>query len=373
MKNYNHEEGISFSADKIFYNPNMRFCRSFSSLAVGIILEKLNLLDGFCASGIRGIRYAKENKNVSSITFLDWSKNAIALAKKNAAKNKIKKAKFANEDVVKFLMRDHEEDFDLNFIELDPFGTPAPYLFAVFFRMNESRKKTFYLSATATDTAVLCGHEKTACVKNYHAKSLNNEFTHENGMRILLRRIAEAAAEFNFGIEPLVSLSDRHYIKIIVRCESGAAKSDESIGNFGYISYCEKCGWRESGKKIIEKCGNCANITVWGGPLWIGRLQDKETISKMRERNNKKEYENAEEIEKTLALIEGEIDMPMGYYNVHKMCKRLSMKSVPKMSRIIEELEVNGFKTVRTHFSDVSLKSSANVGKIAEIISGISD
>src|SRR3989338_4526188 len=192
MKNDNHEEGISFSANKIFYNSEMRFCRSFSSLAIGVIGEKLDVLDGFCASGIRGIRYAKENKNVRSVTFLDWSKNATALAKKNAVKNKIKKARFANEDAVKFLVGGAEEsDFDVNFIELDPFGTPAPYLFAVFFRMNENRKKTFYLSATATDTAVLCGHEKTACMKNYHAKSLNNEFTHENGMRILLRRISE--------------------------------------------------------------------------------------------------------------------------------------------------------------------------------------
>ena len=201
------EESKIFSADKIFYNPEMRFCRSFSSLAVGAIGEKLNVLDGFCASGIRGIRYAKENKNVSSVTFLDWSKNAIALAKKNAAKNKIsaRKAKIVNDDIVKFLVAD-ATDFEFNFIELDPFGTPAPYLFAVFFRMNQSGTKTFYLSATATDTAVLCGHEKTACLKNYHAKSLNNEFTHENGLRILIRRIAEAASEFNFGISPLVSL-----------------------------------------------------------------------------------------------------------------------------------------------------------------------
>ncbi|MEK6979456.1 MAG: tRNA (guanine(10)-N(2))-dimethyltransferase [Candidatus Micrarchaeota archaeon] len=363
------EESKIFSADKIFYNPEMRFCRSFSSLAVGAIGEKLNVLDGFCASGIRGIRYAKENKNVSSVTFLDWSKNAIALAKKNAAKNKIsaRKAKIVNDDIVKFLVAD-ATDFEFNFIELDPFGTPAPYLFAVFFRMNQSGTKTFYLSATATDTAVLCGHEKTACLKNYHAKSLNNEFTHENGLRILIRRIAEAASEFNFGISPLVSLSDRHYLKVIVKCESSAAKSDENIRNFGYISYCEKCGWRESWGKIIEKCGNCGNETRWGGPLWIGRLNDGETLSKMRKLNGKKDYEDIEEIEKILALIEGEIEMPPGYYNVHRMCRRISMKSVPKMSKIIEELNSLGFKTMRTHFSDVSLKSAANAKEFADAL-----
>lgn len=365
------EEGISFSADKIFYNPNMRFCRSFSSLAVGAIGEKLNVLDGFCASGIRGIRYSKENRNVRSVTFLDWSKNAIALVKKNAAKNKIRKAMFATEDITKFLICDSEGDkaeSDFDFIEIDPFGTPTPYLFAVFFRMNKSGKKSFCLSATATDTAVLCGHEKTACLKNYHAKSLNNEFTHENGLRILIRRIAEAAAEFNFGIEPLVSLSDRHYLKVIVKCESGAEKSDWSIGNFGYISYCDKCGWRESGKKIIEKCGNCGHETRWGGQLWLGKLQDDKTIARMRELNNKRDYGDNEELEKTISLIAEENDMPPGYFNIHKMCKRISMKSVPKMSKIIEALNTEGFKTVRTHFSDVSVKSRATISTLERML-----
>jgi len=67
------EEGISFTAGKnVFYNPNMKFCRSVSSLAVGVIGGKLSVIDAFCASGIRGIRYAKENSNVEKLTFLIW-------------------------------------------------------------------------------------------------------------------------------------------------------------------------------------------------------------------------------------------------------------------------------------------------------------
>src|SRR3989338_990674 len=122
MKNDNHEEGISFSANKIFYNSEMRFCRSFSSLAIGVIGEKLDVLDGFCASGIRGIRYAKENKNVRSVTFLDWSKNATGVSKKKGGKNKKKKGEVGKGGAVKVLGGGAEEsDFDVNFIELDPF------------------------------------------------------------------------------------------------------------------------------------------------------------------------------------------------------------------------------------------------------------
>ena len=126
--------------------------------------------------------------------------------------------------------------------------------------------------------------------------------------------------------------------------------------------------WGRKLGKIIEKCGNCGNETRWGGPLWIGRLNDGETLSKMRKLNGKKDYEDIEEIEKILALIEGEIEMPPGYYNVHRMCRRISMKSVPKMSKIIEELNSLGFKTMRTHFSDVSLKSAANAKEFADAL-----
>ena len=83
------EENIKFEVpERIFYNTKMRFCRSMSSLLVGAINElnneeKLSIIDGFSASGIRGIRYAKENKNVENVLFIDWNKEAIKTINKN--------------------------------------------------------------------------------------------------------------------------------------------------------------------------------------------------------------------------------------------------------------------------------------------------
>src|SRR4030042_730482 len=158
------EGAASISLSKqIFYNPEREFCRDFSSLAVGSIDAKLNLLDAMCASGIRGIRYAKENENIASTTFLDSNTDACALAKKNAKANKLKKAKVVEDEVNHFLFCCREPNFDL--IELDPFGTPAPFLHAACYALR--KKPSAYLSITATDTAVLCGAHAQACLKNY--------------------------------------------------------------------------------------------------------------------------------------------------------------------------------------------------------------
>ena len=108
--------------DGVFYNKEMQFCRSISSLAVGAINQELEVLDGFCASGIRGFRYLKENSNVKKLISLDVSKYALANAKVNAKLNKLK-TKLVCGDISKEAFN-HSGDF----IEIDPFGTPSPYL-----------------------------------------------------------------------------------------------------------------------------------------------------------------------------------------------------------------------------------------------------
>lgn len=346
------EENIEFETKGIFYNPQMHFCRSICSLAVGAIEEKITICDGFAASGIRGIRYAKENKNVTKTIFIDIEKSAVNYVKKNAKKNKIKfEAKAGNFSRLVF-------EIVADFLELDPFGSPAPYLYDAFRVFNPL--KIGYLSVTATDTAVLCGARPKACIKNYHSKPLNNEFTHETALRILLKKIAETAAEFNMGIEPCLSLSDRHYLKTIVKVTRSADAAYESMKKVGYVNYCPSCGFRNVSEFPEKTCKYCTDVERdYAGPLWLGELHNKGFLNKMIALNKKRNYEHKEKIEKTLNLMLGEIGMPPYYYNIHNICKRLHAKLVPKMEDVLKGLRKRGFKAVRTHFSNVSVKTDA--------------
>ncbi len=359
------EEKVKFATSKsVFYNPEMRFCRSMSSLAVGAIGEPLELVDAFCASGIRGIRYAKENKNVKRITFIDIDQAAVTLAKKNARANRLKfEAKKGNVSKLAF-------ETVADFLEIDPFGTPSPYLVDAFRFFNP--KKSAYLSATATDVAVLCGGKAAPCMKNYHAKPLNNEFTHETGLRILLKRMAETAAEFNMGITPLISFSDRHYLKTVLHVNRSADDAYGSLKRFGYVSWCRKCGWRASGV-FPQDCQNCRSAIGSGvefaGPLWLGELHDAQFLRKMAQLNKKRAYSDVAQLGRMISLMEGEIGMPPYYYNIHDMCKMQKCVSVPKMDVVLEKLQGMGHEARRTHFSPISIKTAAPYRALVDVLS----
>jgi len=364
------EESIGFSAPSgVFYNPAMRFCRSFASLALGAIPEKkLRVCDAFCASGIRGIRYARENRNVDDVTFLDIDKRAIASAKKNAKANKVKSS-FMQGNISRLVF-----DICADFLEIDPFGSPAPYLYDSFRAFNPLKRA--YLSVTATDVAVLCGGKTKACLKNYHSVPLNNEFTHETGMRIMIKKIAETAAEFNMGIEPLVSVSRQHFLKTVVKVTRGAELANDSMTKLGYVNFCESCGWRGSSQFPVSSCPNCSSRTqdtrhrtLFAGPLWLGELHERKTLERMADLNAKREYSDRDAIGKTLGRMQGEIGMPPFYYDIHQLCKLLNRKSVPKMDDVLSKMRKKGRAASRTHFSETAIKTDATLKTLESVIS----
>jgi tRNA (guanine26-N2/guanine27-N2)-dimethyltransferase len=349
------EENVSFSTSKdVFYNPNMRLCRSMSSLAVGAIGEKLELVDAFTASGIRGIRYAKENKNVKKLTLLDIDRRAIALAKKNIKASKLKapKAQTALGNISRLAF-----ELDADFLEIDPFGTPSPYLIDAFRYFNT--KKVAYLSVTATDVAVLCGGKTAPCQKNYHSKPMNNEFTHETGLRIMIKKIAETAAEFNMGIKPLISFSDKHYLKSVLEVRRSADLAFDSMKSLGHVSFCNSCGERGHSKFPVKSCPRCGAENDFAGFLWLGELHDADFIRKMAQLNVQREYADKVEIGHLLRLMETEVGMPPFYYNIHALCKLSRMKSVPTIDHVLKALESLGHKAYRTHFSPICIKTAA--------------
>ena len=352
------EEGIKFSTRKnVFYNPAMARCRSISSLAVGAIREKLDVVDAFCGTGIRGIRYAKENRNVKHVTFIDMEQAAIALARKNA---KGLKAAFKKGNMSKLAF-----EIAGDFLEIDPFGTPSPYLLDGFRYFNP--KKTAHISITATDVAVLCGGKTAACLKNYHSKPLNNEFTHESGLRILIKRIAEVAAEFNMGIKPLVSFSDRHYLKTIVKVKRGAVLANDSMKKLGHVFYCPGCGSRGHGR-FPQQCSHCGKKTDFAGPLWLGELHDLSFLRRMKRLNEGRGYSERVQIDGMLSLMEGEVGMPPYYYSIHAMGRLRKSGGIPKMSTVFSRLTKKGHRAARMHFSPISIKTDAPYSTLLEVV-----
>ena len=276
---------ISLAAG-VFFNPEMELCRSVFSLAVGAIGEKLSVVDAMCASGARGIRYKLENSNVGKLALVDANRKAIACAKKNAAANKVK-CRAAYADANGFLRKNA---FD--FVELDPFGSPSPFLHDTARCLAANRGG--FLSATATDVAVLCGAHHAACLKNYAAAPLNNEFCHENACRILAAAVAREFAPMNLAATPIFTLSHRHYVKVLFRVEEGAERAVEAMKKIGYISYCPSCQWRDGKRLPLQKnCPHCGALLQVGGPMHLGNLWDSALLERMLLLNAERKYSKA--------------------------------------------------------------------------------
>lgn len=343
----NHQKPES---SEVFYNPEMEMNRSLSVASAKAYFgkEKTKVLDPFSATGVRGVRYAKELKG--KVLASDVSQKAVNLTKKNAELNdaeiEIKREK-ANVIL-------NKKYFDL--IDIDPFGTPAPFLHSA----SKAIKNEGMLGITATDATALCGVYPKVCFRNYGAVPLRSEYCHEIAMRILISASAKAAAVYEKSIEPKLVLNDRHYFRLQLKVERGAKKSNKCLENLGFIYHCSNCGARkiEAGKFAEEKKCSCGNEFKIAGPVWTGKLFDKKFCKKVLPEIQEKK------LKKKVNLMIEEAGKPALYYDVHEVFKG---GSIPKMGKIIEKLEENGFEASRTHFKPTGIRTNAEIDKIQEI------
>ncbi len=348
------QTGGSKAEADVFYNPKMRFSRDLS-IAVLNAFGPEKVTDAMSATGIRGIRYAKEVKGVREVVLNDMSKKAYTLIKKNIKASKTENARAENKDANVLLS---EENSDA--VDLDPFGTPAPYM------DSAARSAKKLIMATATDTAVLCGVYPKTCLRTYGSTIVKTEFCHETGVRILLSSMAKAFALHDKAINPILSQSTDHYLRVFCRVEKGSRKADKALKKLGYIAYCSSCGHREIAETDKEdKCRCCGAKANVFGPVWSKEISDESVI--------RKSLEHAEEFpraKKLLAQLREESSAQPLYFDMHKICRSLKI-TPPKTEDILKALEEQGFKGVRTHMKKQGLKVDCDIETLKKIVKGI--
>ena len=348
--------------DRLFYNEHMHFCRSLSSLWVGTLPQIENTVDGFCASAIRGIRYKLENKNIKNIKFFDRSQLACETARKNLDINKIE-AQVIQSDSNKFFV--NETDFD--FVEIDPFGSPVPFLDMIF--LPDCKQKQKYISISATDTAVLCGAHKDACIKNYFSKPLDNEFCHETGLRILLSHIARSCAKNDWGLQPQFCFSHRHYFKVMLKITKSAIKAKQSVEDSKYyVKYCQNCAYRELSADFPQKtCPHCNKKLSWAGPLWGKEFVDAKVVENMIKLLAQRDYLEQNKTTRFLECIKEEAQAPALYYDIHEICSKFKVELM-KNDELVKKLKDAGFFACKTTFRSTAIRTDANVKQIVELM-----
>ena len=356
----------------VFYNPHMELNRDISILALQTFQKQedrdINICDLFGGSGIRGVRYKNEIDGVGHVFINDISETANEYERHNVELNNLKNIEIFQHDASMFL-RMHRGEFDV--IDIDPFGTPSPFLDSA----GYCSRRNSLLCVTATDTSALCGTYKEPCIRKYNAKPYKSEYCHETGIRILAGFVALTLAKYSKSIEVKLSHSTEHYMRLYIEVKKGSKKSDECLKNIGYISHCKHCLYREENKGLATStpdiCPECGEKLIQAGPLWLGEIQNEEFISKMIEKSENKKLNTKEDVLKLLESCRIEAKSPATFYDVHKICKILKI-SAPKLDLVFDCLEKEGFEAVKTHFNPLGIKTNAPLKKIKEIIKTLS-
>ncbi|MDW7733559.1 MAG: tRNA (guanine(10)-N(2))-dimethyltransferase [Methanolobus sp.] len=366
-----HDEGVSFppSAAPVFYNPAMELNRDISVAVTSVFakrlserrnipIEDIRYLDALSASGIRGLRIA--NEVGVHTTLNDWSEDAFELIVRNVEHLRLQERVDATNKNANVLM--HEKRF--NIVDVDPFGTPAPFLAAA------ARSAIHLLAVTATDTAPLCGAHLHSGIRKYSAVPFNNEYHAEMGVRILLGKIARELAVTDRFMTPLLSHATRHYVRTYLEIGNGAKKADEMLEHVGFISHCPSCGYRETlpgiAVHIDSECPRCSSKTMVAGPLWLGKLHDIDFCGEILKELEKTEPGTKEQAKKIIGSCMDELEIPT-FYEQHLLCKKLGV-SASGINDVINALKSRGFAASRTHFSGTSFKTDANLDEIESVI-----
>ena len=357
----------------VFYNPVMEFNRDLSVLAFKayqhMVNREISICEPLTSQGIRGIRYAAEIEGVKGVLLSDINTHAYELAKHNIALNKLEdNITIKNKDANCVLSCNASPKKRFDIIDIDPFGTPIPYLDSAF----RALKNKGLIAATATDLAPLCGVHAKACVRKYGGKPLRTEYCHELAVRLLAGCMASLAAKHDIGMQVLFSHSSDHYIRVYAQIAYGCKKADESIKNTGYILHCFNCLHRETSHHPFGKdlCPECGAKMEHAGPLWTGSIAEEAFVTQMTTENQKTSFRNSAKITKLLSLIKMEASAPATYYVIDKLSGKLNLPA-PSVQAFLATLHNGGFQAVPTHFNTRGIKTNAPALTMHKLLKGM--
>jgi len=358
------EREIVSSDMPVFYNPRMRVNRDLAVLGLSYVLATsegpVMVADPMSASGVRAIRFIRENNFEGKVFANDISSLAVKIMKENFAINGINEdlVEISQEEANRFLRKSRGFGFD--YIDLDPFGSPIAFVESCAL----SLKKNGILSLTATDTAPLAGTYPGTCRRRYGSRPLRNEFKHEVGIRILIKKVIELSAQHDIALQPLFSYAHLHYFKVFFRKKRGVRETDRLLDQIGYLLYCFSCGNRLEVRnlfKIREFCDFCGGRFSLSGPMWLGKLWDEEFTDFILKKSEENQWLSGETV-RILKLIGEEKEIQTtGFYMVSKLCERLSIPHQPPIRKAVAY-----FEGVRTHFAGDGFRTRISHSEVME-------
>jgi len=334
-----------------FFNPAARVNRDVS-VAIAVATRPRKFLDALAGTGARGVRVANEVSENVEVTLVEFNETSLAIARKNAKRNGVdSRCELVHEESNAYLHSrfGRLERFDA--VDIDPFGTPAPYVQGALTAADDGA----IVSITATDTATLCGVYPTVALRRYGARVVKGEFAHEAGIRVLLGFCARVGGLVDTGIEPVAAHSTLHYMRIYFRVARGAAKSDRSLKGTGYVLSCGACHQDAVTADYATACPDCGGKARCTGPMWVGMLVDEKLVAKAAKHCSEMGWRGGAE---ALGALDGANGFPPFGYSLEVITSREKVSSV-RFQKVVDLLIASGRSAMRQPFGSSGLKTDA--------------
>ncbi len=389
-------EGKISSKLNVFYNPKMRSNRDISVLFIlkfvkdklkGLISEKeihkqiikvpkILLIDAFCASGVRAARWLKSLDNMISDFYDEFNelkerfRIEIVANDLNVDPKIIKKNLNITLNTLKhaeiFEIRIESLHFDelilkyknFDYVDIDPFGSPNPFIDLV----AKYGKHNAIIAITSTDTGALTGTHPRATFRKYWSKIVRTEMMHEFGLRILIKKMQLHGLSYDKALFPLLAYYKDHYFRIYFQIKKSKSLADEILKLHKYFIL------DEYHHIISEDQVKCVNMKDLLGPIWFGRLWDKDLIQEMLKL--KRYTEISEDSLKLLKQLYDEIDI-VGFYDLHYLSKAKLIKKPIKLKHLLNFLNNSKISATRTHFSPYGIKTAMQPKELIKILNMI--
>ncbi|PFH54319.1 hypothetical protein AMATHDRAFT_72825 [Amanita thiersii Skay4041] len=418
---------ILLDKNEAFLNPVQEFNRDLSVATIRVWSEELNrvkevrfraaqekkaikgkvkityrpykfvILEALSATGLRSIRYAQEIPHVKYVIANDCSSSAVATMRRNVELNKLGsedgetptpegvasgKVRVNEGDACTLMYCHREEKKRVDVVDLDPYGTAAPFLDAAI----QSVADGGLLCVTCTDLAVLATtNSPEKCFSNYGGVSVKAEYCHEAALRLVLHAISTTASRYGRYIEPLLSLSIDFYVRVFVRVQSSPIEVKKALTKAATYYICSSCqSFYEqplgrviqkvhessgsvnhyykvhTGPCVSEKCPECDSPLHLAGPMWSAPIHDSAFVAKILEHleANQNSYGTAVRMKGMLTVAKEELPNPF-YFTSSRMASLFHCRT-PSLDDVASALLNAGHKISRSHASAGSLKTTAS-------------
>ena len=233
--------------------------------------------------------------------------------------------------------------FDL--IDLDAFGAPGSLLQPA---LQVLRFEGILLLAS-TDGRSPTGHDRPGAVRSLGSAARVHPASWEMALRQQLGLIARQAWLLGRGIQPLLSFSEGRTFRLAVQLRRHLQPGDEQ--QLGLIARCERCGAQRvqpmlklSGWPLCSCTDGQGRWSV-SGPLWIGPLQDEDTIEALQTDSVLKQRgQIAGSTSRLLQRLAADPGIPPTVWPTAELAKRLGGGGPPRLDDLVQALRCKGHR-----------------------------